>query len=499
MPRRRKQRGGGGSGGGGKGSEGGGEGGEGGENTAIAPSSTLLLLDTDGVPRRRKQRGTTRGTALPHRAGGGARRVREGANTTLPRQIACSSSSAAAAAAQARAVRTAAMAAPGAGAAGGKPAVLSFPLLNFLRCDFGPQMLDLLSVRRLWITRRVNRLFRELCGASLATVPHVALGGQDFSDGSCAQIYESLNLATMQWACLPMLPSRLVDATMVGLADGSGVVICGGMAQRMGRVWKQTRTTLLLRGDHKSGDSQWTELPPTNCFRSDARMVQLHDGRLLVLGGTHVGGGPDEEDVDVESVEALDVTSDQPSEWSFVAPMLQPRSAFATCVMSGTGEVLVAGGVIGNGIRDLGSRREPVETTESYSPLTNTWSLLPRVPAACRQADAGWEMADGRFCVRGRGGEVGSATRVCFALSHDRTSWEEIFTVSTRSGSPAAIPVRGGGCIMAGGMDDATGKSMKCAELWDEESCQSFTLPRPMQYARGFTFATANVVVQQTR
>ena len=34
--------------------------------------------------------------------------------------------------------------------------------------------------------------------------------------------------------------------------------------------------------------------------------------------------------------------------------------------------------------------------------------------------------------------------------------------------------------------------------LWDEESGRLFTLPHPMQYARGFTFATANIVPRPT-
>ena len=72
--------------------------------------------------------------------------------------------------------------------------------------------------------------------------------------------------------------------------------------------------------------------------------------------------------------------------------------------------------------------------------------------------------------MRGRGGEVESATRVCFALSHDKSSWEEVWVNESRRGGPTAIQVRGGGCLMAGGMDSTSGDSLGTAELWDEES-----------------------------
>ena len=394
-------------------------------------------------------------------------------------------SSAAAAAAETWTARTAAMAAN----SGPEP----FPLLTFLENDFGPQMLQFLSVRRLWITRRVNRLFRRLCHQALGTVPRLVLGGQDFmGDGGSSQFFEAIDMQTLHWTRLAALPARRVDAAMVGLPGGQ-LVVCGGMVYDRSTSWNHTLSALVLDADGKL----WTELPMINTPRSDGRLVQLYDGRLLMMGGTHIGGGPDGEDIDLASVEVYAQGSEA---WGFIAPMLQPRSAFATCVMR-SGEVMVAGGVIekkksDNTADDDGhdggeDGQEGEETSEVYNPLTNKWTLLPRAPAACREADAGWELEDGRFCVRGRGGEKGSATRICFALSHDRRSWEEVWVNESRRGGPTAIAVRGGGCLMAGGMSPEDGTSLMTAELWDEESGGTYLLPHQMQHPRGFTFGTA--------
>ena len=351
-------------------------------------------------------------------------------------------------------------------------------VLDIIASDVGQQILhevSRLSVRRLWICRSVNRAFRALCTAALQRVPRVVVGGQNYCGGGrSSQWLQVIDFSTLRWSTLPALPEPRVEAGMVGLPDGT-LVCAGGMVFCETTSWYQTLSVPVLQPG-----SSWLELPPLSIPRIDGHMVQLHDGRILFLGGTNVGSGSVEyPDIDVADVEVYTMGGDA---WGFVAPMLQPRSAFAACVMS-NGELIVAGGIFGDG--DVAT-----ESAEVYNPATDVWSLIPRVPEACREADCGWELQDGRFCVRGRGGKTGSPTRVCYALSHAKNSWEEVWVNESRRGGPTAVPIRGGGCLIAGGMDPENGDSLSTVELWDEESGNSYALPTTMRYALGFTYAT---------
>jgi hypothetical protein len=136
-----------------------------------------------------------------------------------------------------------------------------------------------------------------------------------------------------------------------------------------------------------------------------------------------------------------------------------------------------------------------MEWSEIFDPALGEWTKLPRVPPDCREADAGWVLSDGRFAVRGRGGDVGSSTRCAYVLNHAHTVWTELWVNKSRKGGPTCTPMAGG-ALMAGGISsDASGGSLKTAEIWDEESDKYFNIHSEMHHARGFTFAATQLPV----
>ena len=193
--------------------------------------------------------------------------------------------------------------------------------------DVGTSVIALLSLRSLWISRRVSKQLHRLCTQVLSTMPRPVLGGQDMlGDGKSSQFVEYLDPTSMRFRPMPVLPKRRIDAAMVGLESGQ-LVVAGGLDWDASRAskWEQTRDVVVLDPAMKV----WSQLPVCGHERSDARMVALHDGTILLMGGTIVGGGPQSEDLDLSCVESF---VNGASSWGAVKQMTQGEIlACATC------------------------------------------------------------------------------------------------------------------------------------------------------------------------
>ena len=147
----------------------------------------------------------------------------------------------------------------------------------------------------------------------------------------------------------------------------------------------------------------WTLTTPLNQPRSSHVAALLHDGRVLVAGGSAptglfraLGGrmlgitGPQ----GGQAFSSAEIYDPESETWSEIAPMVSPRlNAIATLLPDG--RVLVAGGE---------SDGEPLNSSEIFDPESETWSELPDM-AVAHTLHTATLLPDGRVMIAaGNGG-----------------------------------------------------------------------------------------------
>ena len=350
-------------------------------------------------------------------------------------------------------------------------------------------VLENMSVRQLWLMRRVCRTFRDIATHQLRGMMRPIVGG-GVPCGLSSATMEMLDLATMGWCHHLTLPTCRTDSAACLVDNGELLVVGGDTTPEHDnaelRGWSVTPTVLKL--DPRS--LTWSEnMPPMDYERTTFRLVKCPSGRIMAIGGC------DDDEDQVTAVEALDEGADS---WITLAPMKRGRHSFAAgCLPSG--QVVVAGGQDHYG--------KFMSAAEVYDPALNKWNPLPDVPSQCRAASTGWiREADGRFCVCGLG-ERGTTLRNCYALASDLSRWELVWEVdfphrthdTGGSSSGACFPVRGG-CLRIGGTgvradgdddeddDDDEETSLACGDLYDEATGKVYRLPHDMLHRRRWIF-----------
>lgn len=370
--------------------------------------------------------------------------------------------------------------------------------------EHGPvanSLLSRMSVRQLWVLRRVCRTFRDIATDQLQAMMRPVVGG-GHPCGESSITLEILDMSTMRWVWDLTLPNCRADSAAC-VTDTGELLIVGGDTypdddRTETRGWSVSPTALKL--DPRS--MSWSEdVPAMNFERATFRLVLCPNGRTLAIGGV------DDEESPVATVEALDGGADN---WITVAPMKRSRHSFAAACLP-CGRVVVAGGQDKTG--------KFLAAAEVFDPSLNRWSLLPDVPSQCRGASAGWiREADGRFCVCGLGAP-GTTRRNCYALASNLSRWEFVWEAdfprrahdAGGSSSGGYIPVRGG-CLLIGGCrphatDGADGEeadsdekglssldrddSLACGDLYDESTGKVYHLPHKMRHPRQWTFGGA--------
>ena len=196
------------------------------------------------------------------------------------------------------------------------------------------------------------------------------------------------------------------------------------------------------------------------------------------------------------------------------------------------GRVIVAGGVIPD--VQQSKQGEAINQAEIYDPVHNRWTEIAPLPQECRAATGGWLTSEGRFAVYGLGPappdvavdmvsdddedeSVVAAERLrsCCAYNVEEDIWEPIWEVSflkergQECSMATGVNVRSSFVITGGfkrapagnaaaGADAAPtaapyppGSSrLTCAELFDEETQQSFMLPYDRTTPRERLFST---------
>lgn len=112
----------------------------------------------------------------------------------------------------------------------------------------------------------------------------------------------------------------------------------------------------------------WTAGPNMNIARAAFAMHKLSDGRVLVIGGT---SDPTSSNAVNRTCEVFDGTS-----WTYVHSMSSKRHSFGSVVLE-NGDILVLGGMQRN---TSVPPANTLNTTEIYTPDTDTWRRGPDMP-----------------------------------------------------------------------------------------------------------------------
>lgn len=162
----------------------------------------------------------------------------------------------------------------------------SCPLIFLLlaHADIREPMLRTLSLRRLWLLRRVCRAFRTLGTSALEATPRPIVGGWVQSGEEAGRALEVLNVATMRWEQLAPLEQALRSAG-VCCRTGGRLVVAGGSKRKNPDGPSVALTRIDECWEYDRNSKQWSELPKLKTPRSACRLVGCPDGRVLVFGG----------------------------------------------------------------------------------------------------------------------------------------------------------------------------------------------------------------------
>jgi cysteine-rich repeat protein len=175
----------------------------------------------------------------------------------------------------------------------------------------------------------------------------------------------------------------------------------------------------------------WTNLAPLPAPRGGAG-AQIIQGKLYLVGGMAQG-------VSRGELFIYDIATNT---WSSGAPLPQPRDSAMSAVFNGS--LYVFGGRTQNapGFADVGA----LDGAVVYSPLTNTWTPLPRMPTARRMGAAA--ATNSRIVVFG--GEGDSTFPQTEVFNPSLGIWDSLPEMPTaRHGS--AVARIGNGVYVAGG------------------------------------------------
>ncbi|MEU6198300.1 DUF6603 domain-containing protein [Streptomyces sp. NPDC047061] len=220
------------------------------------------------------------------------------------------------------------------------------------------------------------------------------------------------------WSAAGVLPVPVSEADLVPLATGR-ILLAGGTDAAGAPV----AAAALF---DPTSDS-WAAGPPLRTARERHTTTGLADGRVLVTGGRSATNA-------LASAEVLD-----PAEgaWTPVPDMSTARHGHTTTLLR-DGRVLVAGGC---GVRP-GQEDGALASAELYDPLTRTWTAAPPMTDA-RTGHRAVPLADGRVLVVGGALPTGNGRANTLAyceLYHPVTGWSPTGSLAeARTGHQATL------------------------------------------------------------
>jgi len=188
------------------------------------------------------------------------------------------------------------------------------------------------------------------------------------------------------WMSVPSPPVAFVNDHAASLLNDGKLLVTGGK----GNSGSNSAAALF---DPASGS--WTVGGAMAAGREAATATALPDGKVLVAGGVQTGP------TGINYLASAEIYDPVSGKWSATGPMAKPRAAH-TATLLRTGEVLVAGGV-------LGGHDPLVSTAELYDPSTGSWSPTGSMENG-RAEHTATLLADGTVLAVGGRGNAHSAS-----------------------------------------------------------------------------------------
>jgi Kelch motif/Galactose oxidase, central domain len=220
--------------------------------------------------------------------------------------------------------------------------------------------------------------------ATLLNDGRVLIAGGTDVDGVARARCELFDPRTNRWTrAADMIHARAAHAATL-LAEGN-VLVTGGQTG-LGIFPNEVLASAEI---YHPASNSWTVVAPMHAPRRWHTSIRLHDGRVLVVGGTNVAPGSPLPAAEQEQAEVYDPKRDS---WSLAGAGLPPLSGQVATLMPG-GAVLVTGGSTETGFATTGA--------ELFDPATNRWQPTTWPMATARYGHTATLLPDGKVLLLG--------------------------------------------------------------------------------------------------
>ncbi|MEA2228189.1 MAG: hypothetical protein QOF04_1819 [Solirubrobacteraceae bacterium] len=292
-------------------------------------------------------------------------------------------------------------------------------------------------------------------------------GGHGNGPVGSAQLYDA---ATNGWSSAAPMDLARHGHAAVRLHSGK-VLVAGGFAPTAdpaSPAGGYTRTAEL----YDPGANTWTKAANMSTGRFQPTMTVLHDGRVLVAGGSG----------DIETARGIlaavplataEVYDPAKNSWTDVPSMSVPRSLH-TATLLRSGDVLVAGG--------FDDATGELRSAELYDPSSNRWSATGPL-AEARDSATATALPNGEVLVAGGDGGARSALASAEVYQPGSGTWRAAASMAGARQTAAAALLEDGMVLVAGGEDARFGNPLDTAERYDP-AADSWTDAGAMAVAR---------------
>jgi hypothetical protein len=274
------------------------------------------------------------------------------------------------------------------------------------------------------------------------------------------------------WRAAGSMSASRLSHTATLLNDGK-VLVVGGCVSCDPRPAPQRQQGSPLPGTTDLYDPATSTWSTTGRLATERRLHTaslLHDGTVLVAGGTVLDAGPpgplglSVADT-ARSLDSVELYNPGTGTWSVGRAMITPRFRHTATVLT-DGRVLVVGGVDARadsaGDASFGGRA--LDSAELYDPSTRTWTATGAMTRP-REGHTAILLADGRVLVFA--GATTGRRRISNAELYDPTTgtWTPTGAMVTSTSDRPGVRLRDGRVLVEGGEDGQ--RSFATAELFD--------------------------------
>ncbi|HTN92465.1 MAG TPA: kelch repeat-containing protein, partial [Sorangium sp.] len=298
-------------------------------------------------------------------------------------------------------------------------------------------------------------------GRVLVTGGAASIVGEGGAGLASAEIYDPV---TGSWALTAPMRIGLSRHTATLLVDGR-VLVAGGSA--IGG--ESERSGYLADAElYDPTAGSWVDAPAMAMGRSGHTATLLPGGGVLVTGGNQGGDA---------NAEVYDPSGASP--WSEAAPMMDSRQ-WHTSTLLADGRVLAAGG--------YGTGYMPIPSAEIFDPITRTWTAEAPMLAA-RYEHTATLLGDGQVLVAGGDGPEYVPIASAEIFDPIARTWTAAAPMITARDQHTATLLGDGRILVAGGGYGADYVPIASAEIFDPTT-RTWTAAEPMITARSQHTAT---------